>query len=222
MDRRHNWSIFIPLVPRLLAASHDDDDYADSGEEASHDDKTMLAPLRSTALRSNVLGLATRPASVRSVSSIPPPPRPRSSFLLPSSVVRQNSLRVSPRPAFLRFASSLPPPPRPRSSFLSKAATTAKYSSYFCLSAIFGVVVIGAGILVHDAFTYNDRHSERVPVNPLALNPEKGGPKNLPVVKVLIGDDDSPENKEISKKPRLVIVGGGWGVCVLGLLVQRF
>ena len=67
---------------------------------------------------------------------------------------------------------------------------------------------------MHDACTYNDRHAERVPLNPLALHPEKGGPKNLPIAKVLIDDDDSDENTKIAEKPRLVIVGGGWGVRV--------
>ncbi|KZP21177.1 nucleotide-binding domain-containing protein [Athelia psychrophila] len=135
----------------------------------------MFAPLRSTALRPNVLRLVPRSA-----------------------------------PRTLRFASSLPPPPKPR-SFFRKTATTAKYSCYFLLSSAFGVVAIGAGLLAHDAFTYNDRHVERVPLNPLALHPENGGPKNLPIVRVAIDDDDSEENKQIAEKPRLVIVGGGWG-----------
>lgn len=74
------------------------------------------------------------------------------------------------------------------------------------------MLAIGAGIFVHDAFTYTDKHIDRVPVNPLALNPEKGGPNNLPVVKVMVDDSDDEENKKLSEKPRLVIVGGGWGV----------
>lgn len=45
-------------------------------------------------------------------------------------------------------------------------------------------------LFIHDAFTYTSKHAERVPVSPLALHPELGGPKNLPIAKVLIDDDD--------------------------------
>jgi len=80
------------------------------------------------------------------------------------------------------------------------------------LSSAFGVLAIGAGIFIHDALTYTDKHVDRVPINPLALHPENGGPKNLPVVKALVDDDDDEENKKLAEKPRLVIIGGGWGV----------
>lgn len=73
-------------------------------------------------------------------------------------------------------------------------------------------MAVGAGIFLHDAFTYSDKHVDRVPINPLALHPEKGGPKNLPVVKVLVDDEDDQEHMQMFDKPRLVIVGGGWGV----------
>ncbi|KAF8723433.1 hypothetical protein AX14_009277 [Amanita brunnescens Koide BX004] len=54
-------------------------------------------------------------------------------------------------------------------------------------------------------------HVDRVPVSPLALHPETGGPKNLPVVRVQVDDEENEEVKRIAEKPRLVIVGGGWG-----------
>ena len=88
-----------------------------------------------------------------------------------------------------------------------------KYTSIFCLSSVFGVLAIGAGIFIHDAFTYNDKHIDRVPVSPLALHPESGGPKNLPIARVYVGDEEDEESKKLAEKPRLVIVGGGWGVC---------
>jgi len=66
-------------------------------------------------------------------------------------------------------------------------------------------------IFVHDAFTYSEKHVDRVPVEPLALHPELGGPKNLPVAKVYLSDIEDPENAGLAKKPHLVIVGGGWG-----------
>jgi NADH dehydrogenase len=79
------------------------------------------------------------------------------------------------------------------------------------LSSAFGVLAIGAGIFIHDALTYTDKHVDRVPINPLALKPERGGPKNLPVVKVLVDDDEDEENRKLAEKPKLVIIGGGWG-----------
>ncbi|KAJ7709580.1 hypothetical protein B0H17DRAFT_915452 [Mycena rosella] len=113
------------------------------------------------------------------------------------------------RPLLLRtFAST---PKRPASNYFKRTLTAARYTGYFCLSATVGVFAIGAGFFVHDAFTYNDKHVERVPVSPLALHPERGGPKNLPVVRVLVDDEEDEEHKKLATKPRLIIVGGGWG-----------
>jgi hypothetical protein len=49
-------------------------------------------------------------------------------------------------------------------------------------------------------------------VSPLALHPELGGPKNLPLVSAQVDDDEDEEHKKMAHKPRLVIVGCGWGV----------
>ena len=102
-----------------------------------------------------------------------------------------------------------------RSGIVSGSKTFAKYAGLFCLSSAIGVVTIGTGILVHDAFTYSERHIDRVPVNPLALHPERGGPKNLPIAHVLVDDEEDDEAKALTEKPKLVIVGAGWGVCFL-------
>jgi NADH:ubiquinone reductase (H+-translocating) len=51
-----------------------------------------------------------------------------------------------------------------------------------------------------------------VPVNPLALKPAKGGPKNLPIANYFVDDEESDEMKKLEDKPKLVILGGGWGV----------
>lgn len=59
---------------------------------------------------------------------------------------------------------------------------------------------------------YSDLHVDRVPVSPLALHPKLGGPKNLPVASVTLGDEESEENRQLAHKPKLIIVGGGWGV----------
>jgi NADH dehydrogenase len=99
----------------------------------------------------------------------------------------------------------------------SRSIKVAKYTGYLGLSTVVGVAVLTAGVLLHDAFTYTDKHVERVPVSPLALHPERGGPKNLPVARVFMDDDADDENRKLATKPRLVIIGGGWGVSIVSV-----
>ncbi|KAI9571431.1 hypothetical protein HD554DRAFT_2236432 [Boletus coccyginus] len=105
----------------------------------------------------------------------------------------------------------IPLEPRPTSRFLRRSLLVAKYTSYLVLSATAGLFALGTAIFIHDAFTYTDKHIERVPVSPLALHPERGGPKNLPIVNVLLADEEDEEFRKLNEKPKLVIVGGGWG-----------
>ncbi|KAL2148599.1 hypothetical protein VTH82DRAFT_2153 [Thermothelomyces myriococcoides] len=77
------------------------------------------------------------------------------------------------------------------------------------------VLLIGIGVLgffLYDASTYHT-HPSQVDVNisALALSPRRGGPKNLPILEYCIDDDDSEEMRRQRDKPRLVILGGGWG-----------
>ncbi|KAF9014039.1 pyridine nucleotide-disulfide oxidoreductase-domain-containing protein [Cyathus striatus] len=106
-----------------------------------------------------------------------------------------------------RYISTTPP----RHLFFQRARTAARWTGYLCLSSVVGLSVLTAGILVHDVFTYRDKHVDRVPINPLALHPERGGPKNLPIVRVQVDDEEDDECKILSDKPKLVVVGGGWG-----------
>lgn len=108
-----------------------------------------------------------------------------------------------------RLLSTQPPPPPPR---FRRLRTAAKWTGILGVSSVIGVAGLGTAILVHDAFTYQDRHVDRVPVSPLALHPERGGPKNLPIARVQVDDEEDEENKRLAEKPRLIIVGGGWGV----------
>ncbi|KLO10430.1 nucleotide-binding domain-containing protein [Schizopora paradoxa] len=127
----------------------------------------------------------------------------------------------SPKSLFTRNWSSsskrstsppLPPPKeKPTRSKLSRVVTVARWSAIAGASCVASVLFIGGAIFLHDAFTYTDRHVERVPVNPLALHPENGGPKDLPIARVLVGDEEDEVNKQLSQKPKLVIIGGGWG-----------
>ena len=57
-----------------------------------------------------------------------------------------------------------------------------------------------------------------IPVSDLALNPRRGGPKNLPIVEYMLDDDDQEDMHCQKHKPKLVILGTGWGS--VGLLKQ--
>lgn len=109
----------------------------------------------------------------------------------------------------IRPASTTTSSPR---RLLHRTRLLLRWTGYAAASTVVGVALITGAIFVHDAFTYTEAHVDKVPVSPLALRPEKGGPKNLPVVGAFLGDIEDPENERISQKPRLVIVGGGWGV----------
>ncbi len=132
---------------------------------------------------------------------------PRSHFPL-------QRINIGARPPHnLRFLSVSPTskPPGPN-RFLRVSRNAVKYTAFTCFSAVLGISVLVGGVFIHDAFTYSDKHIDRVPVSPLALHPERGGPKNLPVASVLVGDEDDGALVPVQDKPRLVIVGGGWGV----------
>ncbi|KAJ9148900.1 NADH dehydrogenase [Pleurostoma richardsiae] len=77
------------------------------------------------------------------------------------------------------------------------------------------VVFIGIGVVaffIYDATTYAEHPLQaEIDVSQIALNPRRGGPKDLPIVEVMIDDDDGPEQKKQKDKPKLVILGGGWG-----------
>jgi hypothetical protein len=131
------------------------------------------------------------------------PPRPCIGLRARSSLHGLRFLSVSPRPT----------PGSPSSSRLLRyGRKTAKYTAFACFSTVLGLSVFIGAVFIHDAFTYSDRHIDRVPVSPLALHPGTGGPKNLPVASVLIGDEDDSAALPFKDKPRLVVVGGGWGV----------
>lgn len=76
-----------------------------------------------------------------------------------------------------------------------------------------GLVV---AFFIYDAFTYeNNPESFDISVSEYALNPRRGGPKNLPIAEYYIDDDDSPAMAEQKHKPKLVILGTGWGSVAL-------
>ncbi|KAI9069987.1 nucleotide-binding domain-containing protein [Trametes sanguinea] len=111
-------------------------------------------------------------------------------------------------PAKTYATTALPPP---TSKWAIRWRKAIRYTGYLVGSSVIGIGFLTAAIFLHDAFTYRERHIEGVPVSPRALHPERGGPKNLPVLSRLLSDLEDDENRELVQKPHLVIVGGGWG-----------
>jgi NADH dehydrogenase len=91
------------------------------------------------------------------------------------------------------------------------------YKAFFYFG--FGVAAIGGLIVAffaYDASTYRvDPINEDIAISEIALTPRIGGPKNLPIAEHLVDDDDSPEKKSQKHKPKLVILGTGWGSVAL-------
>lgn len=81
------------------------------------------------------------------------------------------------------------------------------------LASAIGLGLLIAGILLHDTLTYAQRRTcLDVPVHPLSIHPRRGGPKNLPIIELDLDDEEDAQMKELKDKPRVVILGGGWGV----------
>lgn len=69
---------------------------------------------------------------------------------------------------------------------------------------------------IYDASTYKDTSTTAdIPVSEHALSPKRGGPKNLPIASVLVDDEDSPGMAAQKDKPKMVILGTGWGSIAL-------
>ena len=86
----------------------------------------------------------------------------------------------------------------------------------FCGFFIITTGAVVVAFFIYDASTYREGVSGMdIPVSELALNPRLGGPKNLPIADVLVGDYDSEAMLRQKDKPRLVILGTGWGSIAL-------
>ena len=72
------------------------------------------------------------------------------------------------------------------------------------------------GFFLYDASTYREDLSHReLNIPELALSPRRGGPKDLPIADVLMDDMDDEELAAQLDKPRLVVLGAGWGSVAL-------
>lgn len=104
------------------------------------------------------------------------------------------------------------PLPQRRSAVLNFAYRSA---------AIFGTGIgfIGfllAAFFIYDSTTYKESITfGDCDVSAAALDPPRGGPKNLPIIEAFLDDDESEEARKNKDKPRLVILGGGWGSVAL-------
>lgn len=122
------------------------------------------------------------------------------------SLQNPNSIRPA-RPSF--STSPLP---------LKRGPVFRFFYRFFAYSGAF--VLVSGGLVIaffiYDASTYREDLSYTdIPVSESALEPRRGGPKNLPIAKVLVDDDDSDEMARQKNKPKLVILGSGWGSVAL-------
>lgn len=78
------------------------------------------------------------------------------------------------------------------------------------ISAAVGISLLIGIVLLHDMSTYTPHRDGHIECSPLSLHPRRGGPKNLPIIESNL--DDNEEKGGMKNKPRLVIIGGGWGV----------
>lgn len=86
----------------------------------------------------------------------------------------------------------------------------------FCGLTVITVGGLIIGFFVYDASTYKDEfEAQDIPIPEIALNPRRGGPKNLPVAEYLVDDGDTEEHSQQMSKPRLVVLGCGWGSVAL-------
>ena len=103
---------------------------------------------------------------------------------------------------------STKPLPSTRGPFFRFCYRTFAYAGFFVLAS--GGIILA--FFAYDASTYrDDLTTTDIPVSVSALNPKRGGPKNLPIAEVLVDDDDCEENERQKSKPKLVVLGSGWG-----------
>lgn len=92
--------------------------------------------------------------------------------------------------------------------------------TYRVLASLGLFIVMSGGLVVaffaYDATTYvGEGEPADLSISEMALNPRIGGPKNLPIAEYFIDDEENEEMREQKHKPKLVILGTGWGSVAL-------
>jgi NADH:ubiquinone reductase (H+-translocating) len=105
-----------------------------------------------------------------------------------------------------------------KQSPLQQGPVTRILYRFFAYTGLF--ILASSGLVfaffVYDATTYKDNCTiSDIPVSENALSPRRGGPKNLPIASILVDDEDSPEMAAQRDKPKMVILGTGWGSIAL-------
>lgn len=95
--------------------------------------------------------------------------------------------------------------------FASISSPKAAAKPFFTRKALYATALTGCAgglgyYLLQDTVYLEEAHGAHEHVPPLALHPQTGGPKNLPIVTHQLDEEKGEE-----QKPRLVILGGGWG-----------
>ena len=133
--------------------------------------------------------------------------RPTALSKRPQLTAALQKARLNQRRSPVLRSVSTKPLPSPQSRLVRFAWRSAAALGLFV--AMSGALVVA--FFVYDATTYKDEaDTYDIPVSELALNPRRGGPKNLPIVEYFV-DDDEPNMKQNKHKPRLVVLGTGWG-----------
>ncbi|ANB14773.1 NADH-ubiquinone reductase (H(+)-translocating) NDE1 [Sugiyamaella lignohabitans] len=98
--------------------------------------------------------------------------------------------------------------------FLLKAFYYTSLSVGITISVV--LTILGA-FFIYDATTYfkSEDDYKEVEVSQLALEPVRGGPKNLPICYSYLDSEESPAKAKLKGKPRLVVLGTGWGSVAL-------
>ncbi|KAJ5884607.1 hypothetical protein N7504_012179 [Penicillium tannophilum] len=160
--------------------------------------------LLSARLSSTRGHLTTKLPLTRSLNTVPRRPLPRHAFgpaLQASIAIRFKSDNAAGKAV-----------PTKQSRIMRVIGKTFSYCGVLFAGATIWVI----GFFIYDASTYRETPSAvDIPVSELALNPRHGGPKNLPIADFLVGDYDSESMVEQKDKPRLVILGTGWGSVAL-------
>ncbi|CAZ80749.1 unnamed protein product [Tuber melanosporum] len=132
---------------------------------------------------------------------------------LSNASLRTIPARSSPLPTpHSRASATIAPSNGSKTPKRSKVVRFVYKASAFCGFAGLTATGLVVAFFIYDASTYKEEAEKYdIGVSELALNPRRGGPKNLPIAEVLVDDEDGEEMLKQRDKPRLVVLGCGWG-----------